>query len=135
MVVDTSALIAIAWDEPERVRFQDAIERDPTRLLPDACVLAAAILMMRRAGRLRGPEALDNLHRLVEQLGLEIEPLTIDQIRLAEQAYLVYGKGLHQAGLNFGDCFAYALAKETGELLLFKGDDFSRTDLRPAGTT
>jgi ribonuclease VapC len=134
MVVDTSALIAIAWDEPERVPFQDAIEGDPTRLLPAGCALEAAIVMMRRSGRRRAADAVNELHRLIEQLGLEIEPLTLGQVRLAEEAYHSYGRGVHEAGLNFGDCFAYALAKATGEPLLFKGDDFSRTDLRPAVT-
>jgi ribonuclease VapC len=94
-----------------------------------ASVLEAAIVMIRRSGRAVATEALARLHELLDQLGLEIEPVSAAQVRIAEAAYLSFGKGLHPAGLNFGDCFAYALAKETGEPLLFKGDDFARTDL------
>ena len=129
MIVDTSALIAIAWDEPERGRFEDAMEADPVRLVSAASVLEGAIVMMRRAGRAAAPEAVARFHELLDQLGLRIEPVTVGQIRIAETAYSRFGKGLHPAGLNFGDCFAYALAKEAGEPILFKGDDFAHTDL------
>jgi ribonuclease VapC len=129
MIVDTSALIAIAWDEPERTRFEDAIEADSVRLISAASVLEGVIVMMRRVGRAAASEAVARFHELLDQLGLEIEPVTASQVRTAEAAYLSFGKGLHPAGLNFGDCFAYALAKETGEPLLFKGDDFAQTDL------
>ena len=129
MIVDTSALIAIAWDEPERARFEDAIEADPVRLISAASVLESAIVVTRRAGRSAAPQALARLHELLDQLGLEIEPVSVGQIGLAEAAYSSFGKGLHPADLNFGDCFAYALAKETGEPILFKGDDFAQTDL------
>ena len=132
MIVDTSALIAIAWDEPERGRFEDAIEADPIRLVSAASVLEGAIVMMRRAGSAAASEAVARFHELLDQLGLEIEPVSASQITMAEAAYLSFGKGLHPAGLNFGDCFAYALAKETGEPLLFKGDDFAQTDLMGA---
>jgi ribonuclease VapC len=128
MIVDTSALIAIAWDEPERARFEDAIEADPVRLVSAASVLEGAIVMMRRTGA-AAPEAIARFHELLDELGLDIEPVSASQIGLAEAAYLSFGKGLHPAGLNFGDCFAYALAKETGEPILFKGDDFAQTDL------
>jgi ribonuclease VapC len=129
MIVDTSALIAIAWDEPERARFEDAIEADPVRLISAASVLEGAIVMIRRSGRAAAAEAVARFHELLDQLGLEIEPVSASQIAMAEAAYVNFGKGLHPAGLNFGDCFAYALAKETGEPILFKGDDFGRTDL------
>ena len=129
MIVDTSALIAIAWDEPERGRFLDALDGAPTRLISAASVLEATIVMMRRVGRDAAAGAAQQLDRLIERLGLEIEPVTTDQLRRARLAYQSYGKGLHPAGLNFGDCFAYALAKATGEPLLFKGDDFARTDI------
>jgi ribonuclease VapC len=132
MIVDTSALLAIAWDEPERARFEDAIEADPVRRISAASVLEGAIVMMRRAGRAAAADALARLHELLDQLGLEIEPVSASQIRMAEAAYLNFGKGLHPAGLNFGDCFAYALAKETDQPILFKGDDFARTDLASA---
>jgi len=129
MIVDTSALIAIAWDEPERARFEDAIEADPVRLVSAASVLEGAIVMMCRAGGAAASEAVARFHELLDQLGLDIEPVSATQIAMAEAAYLSFGKGLHPAGLNFGDCFAYALAKETGEPLLFKGEDFAQTDL------
>jgi len=129
MIVDTSALLAIAWDEPERGRFEDAVDADPVRLISAASVLEGAIVMMGRAGRAAAPQALSRLHELLDQLGLEIEPVSAAQIRLAELAFSSFGKGLNPAGLNFGDCFVYALAKETGEAVLFKGDDFARTDL------
>jgi ribonuclease VapC len=129
MIVDTSALIAIAWNEPERARLEDAIEADPVRLISAASVLEGAIVMMRRAGRGAASEAVARFHELLDQLGLEIEPVSARQITIAEAAYSSFGKGMHPAGLNFGDCFAYALAKETGEPLLFKGNDFTQTDL------
>ena len=129
MIVDTSALVAIAWDEPERARFEDAIEADPVRLVSAASVLEGAIVMMCRAGGAAASEAVARFHELLDQLGLDIEPVSATQIAMAEAAYLSFGKGLHPAGLNFGDCFAYALAKETGEPLLFKGEDFAQTDL------
>jgi ribonuclease VapC len=85
--------------------------------------------MMRRTGDASAAEAVARFHELLEHLGLEIEPVSAAQVRIAETAYSSYGKGMHPAGLNFGDCFAYALAKETGEPILFKGDDFAQTDL------
>lgn len=129
MIVDTSALLAIAWDEPERARFEDAIEADPVRRISAAVALEGAIVMMRRAGRDAASDALTRYRQLVDQLGLEIEPVSAGQVGIAQAAYQRFGKGMHPAGLNFGDCFTYALAKETGEPLLFKGDDFSQTDL------
>jgi ribonuclease VapC len=129
MVVDTSALIAIAWGEPERERFQDMIEREPVRLMSAASVLEASIVVICRAGQAGAARAVEALSQLIEQLGLEIEPVTPQQVRLAQIAYRTYGKGLHAAGLNFGDCFAYALARATGRPLLFKGSDFAKTDL------
>ena len=125
MVVDTSALIVIALDESERQQCLDAIESDPTRLISAASVLEAGIVVESRAG----PEAGDDLDQLIVQLGLEIEPVTAAQVGIARRAYRLYGKGKHPAALNFGDCFVYALAKNTGEPLLFKGDDFSQTDI------
>jgi ribonuclease VapC len=121
MIVDTSALLAIASDVPERIRFEDAIEGDPVRLISAASVLEGAIVMARRAGRAAASEAVARLHELLDQLGLEIEPVFAIQISITEAAHSTFGKGIHPAGLNFGDCFAYALAKETGEPLLFKG--------------
>jgi ribonuclease VapC len=115
MILDTSALLAIAWDEPERARFEDLIEADPVRRMSAASALEGAIVMMRRAGRGGAAQALARLHDLLGELGIEVEPVTSDQVRLAELAYQTYSKGWHPAGLNFGDCFVYALAKATGE--------------------
>ena len=129
MVIDTSALIAIAWDEPERERFQDVIEREAVRLISAASVIEASIVVICRAGQAAAAPAVEALGELIEQLGLEIEPVTPQQVRIAQIAYRTYGKGLHAAGLNFGDCFTYALAKATGRPLLFKGADFTKTDL------
>jgi ribonuclease VapC len=79
-----------------------------------------------------GPEAGRQCDMFFRRAGIVIEPVTVDQAHLARQAFLDFGKGRHPAGLNFGDCFAYALSKATGEALLFKGEDFSRTDVRSA---
>lgn len=125
MVVDTSALLAIALDELERQPFLDAIEHDPIRFISAASLLEASIVIESRYGI----EAGDDLDQMVRQLGLEIEPVTVVQVAIARYAYRAYGKGKHPAALNFGDCFAYALAKDTGEPLLFKGNDFSQTDI------
>ena len=132
MIVDTSALLAIAWDEPERSRFQDALEASTNRLISAASFLEAGIVVTRRAGPEAADEALRILDELLDQLGLDIEPVTATQAGLALDAYRRFGKGIDPAGLNFGDLFAYALAKETGQPLLFKGTDFSRTGVAPA---
>jgi ribonuclease VapC len=94
-------------------------------LISAASLLEASIVIESRYGI----EAGDDLDQMVKQLGLEIEPVTVVQVAIARYAYRTYGEGKHPAALNFGDCFAYALAKDTGEPLLFKGDDFSRTDI------
>jgi ribonuclease VapC len=134
MIVDTSAMIAIARDEPERARLEDAIEADPTRLVSAASVLEGTIAMIRRAGPASARQAVARFHGFIDELGLEIEPVSAGQIAIAEAAYLRFGKGMHAAGLNFGDCFAYALAQERREPLLFKGDDFSSSDIAAALT-
>lgn len=129
MVVDTSALLAILFQEPEAERFTLAILRAARRLLSAANLLEAGIVMQARYGD-EGPRDLD---LLVLKLGIEIAPVTEQQVGIARRAYRRYGRGQHHpAGLNYGDCFAYALAKDAGEPLLRKGEDFSRTDLDPA---
>lgn len=125
MVIDTSALLAVALHEDEAERFLDAMGEVETRLISAASVLEAGIVIESRRGRAAG-DALDDLIML---LSLEIEPVTAEQAGIARLAYRTYGKGHHPAGLNFGDCFAYALAKATGQPLLFKGDDFAQTDV------
>lgn len=127
MVVDTSVLIAILLLEPEAERFTRAIADARPRLLSAANLFEASIVIEGRLGR----EAGGDLDEFVVNVGLEIEPVTVDQVRIARDAYRTYGKGNHPAGLNFGDCFAYALAKTTGLPLLFKGGDFAQTDVTP----
>ena len=124
MVIDTSAIIAILRGEPESDRFQRLIADAPRRLLSAASLLECRIVATNLAIR----EELDAWLAAAE---VAIVPFTAEQCLLAERAYLDFGKGRHPASLNFGDCFAYALAKETGEPLLYKGDDFSRTDISP----
>ncbi len=125
MVIDTSALVAILSLEPEAARLAQAIEADPTRLISAATLLEAGIVMEARLGAAGGKE----LDLLVAKAGVVIEPLTADQAGIAREAWRRFGKGRHAAALNFGDCCSYALARATGELLLFKGTDFANTDI------
>lgn len=125
MVIDTSALAAILFDEPERRRFNELVEADPTRLISAATLLESSIVVEGRSGEAGGRE----LDLLVHRANLEIVPVDGDQVEIARAAYRRFGRGNHPAALNFGDCFTYALARSTGEPLLFKGDDFARTDL------
>jgi ribonuclease VapC len=127
MVVHTSALVAIFLLEPEAERFAHAILEAPTAAISVANLLEAGIILDARIGRQDSSE----LDEFIANVGLEVEPVTADQVRVARRAYRTYGRGNHPAGLNFGDCFAYALAKTTGLSLLFKGDDFAQTDITP----
>ena len=125
MVIDTSALVAILSLEPEAARLAQAIEADPTRLISAATLLEAGIVMEARLGAAGGKE----LDLLVAKAGVVVEPLTADQASIAREAWRRFGKGRHAAALNFGDCCSYALARATGEPLLFKGTDFANTDI------
>jgi ribonuclease VapC len=125
MVVETSAVLAMLLDEPEAAEFAQLIEDDPTPVISAASVVEAGIVLISRYG----PDARDDLLAFLAQGGLQVEPVTAEQADLALEAYQRYGKGRHRAGLNFGDCFAYALCKATGQPLLFKGQDFSQTDI------
>ena len=129
MVVDTSALIAILYAEPDHERLEDAIGHDSNRLISAASAIEASIVVARRAGPKGAKRALSILDGVMRSLGLTIEPVTAAHVELARDAYLRFGKGMSAAGLNYGDCFSYALAKESGEPLLFKGDDFTQTDI------
>jgi ribonuclease VapC len=128
MVVDTSALIAILLDEPESSVMRAAIEADPVRLVSAATLLEAAMVIETRFGEAGGRE----LDLLLRKAGCEVVPVDAAQADIARGAFRRYGKGRHPAGLNFGDCFSYALSMASGEPLLYKGDDFGRTDLRRA---
>lgn len=127
MVIDTSALLAILFNEPDAEHFERALEADPTRLMSAASVLETAIVVEARLGEAGSRE----LDLLLYKARITIVPFTADQGEVARQAWRTYGKGRHPAGLNYGDCFAYALAKTSGEVLLFKGNDFAQTDLTP----
>jgi len=125
MVVETSAVLAILLEEPEAAEFAQLIEDNPMPLISAASVFEAGIVLLSRYG----PDARGDLQEFLAQGGLQVEPVTAEQADLALEAYQRFGKGRHPAGLNFGDCFAYALCKATGQPLLFKGQDFSLTDI------
>ena len=127
-MIDSSALIAILRDEPERAAFVRKLGADRVRLLSAANWLEAAIIVDDRLGEAGARD----LKLFVLEAAIEIVPVTAAQAELARVAYRRFGRGNHPARLNYGDCFAYALARETGEPLLFKGDDFSRTDIPAA---
>lgn len=122
IVVDTSALIAILSDEPEADECAKVLA-EADRILMSAGTLAEAMIV---AGQ---RHVRDGLLTLIEKLGIEIMPLTEAGARLVAEAYGTFGKGLHAAKLNFGDCFAYALAKEQRCPLLYIGNDFAKTDI------
>lgn len=126
MVIDTSALVAIFLGEPERESFMSRIRLDGARLVSAANVLEAAIVLESSRGEVAGREFDLFLHRL----NVEIVAVDATQAEVARSGWRKYGKGRHPAGLNFGDCFAYALAKTSGEPLLAKGNDFPKTDVR-----
>lgn len=128
MVLDSSAVVAILFDEPERHTFTRAIERDPRRLLSAGNLLECALLVEARRGEAAGRE----LDLLLHRAEVQTIPVDADQIQLARSAWRRFGKGRHPAGLNFGDCFAYALSAASGEPLLFKGEDFAQTDVAVA---
>lgn len=125
MVIDTSALLAILQDEPERRAFNEAIEAADGRMVSVATFVEVSIALEAR----HGAEGVRDLDLFIERAGIELVDVTAEQGRLARRAFARYGKGRHDAGLNYGDCFAYALAVARSEPLLFKGDDFARTDV------
>lgn len=128
MVLDTSSVIAILCGEPECEFFIQLISRDSKRLISAGTVLELMIVMEARKGEPGGRELDLFLHRAK----VDIVPFDSEQAELARVAWRNYGKGNHPAKLNFGDCFAYALSKISGEPLLFKGDDFLQTDILSA---
>jgi ribonuclease VapC len=125
MVIDSSALVAILLDEPERPQFELALKRDPLRLVSAVTKHEAGVVMVGRFG-LPGGQRLD---RLLDLISAVIVPFDDTQCMIARDAFVRYGKGRHRAGLNFGDCAAYALAIAEAEPLLFKGTDFGATDV------
>lgn len=126
MVIDTSAIVAIALDEPDAAEFEQQIADDPVRLISAATLLEVAIVLETRLGDAGGRE----FDLWLLKIGADIVAVDAEQIEAARRAWRRYGKGRRAAGLNYGDCFSYALAVTRGEPLLFKGDDFARTDVR-----
>ena len=125
MVIDTSALIAILQDEPERRSFNEAIEAAEKRAMSVASFVEASMIVEARYG----PDGIRDLDLFIAKAGIELVAVDADQAHVARTAFRVYGKRRHPAGLNFGDCFAYALARTLDEPLLFKRSDFSLTDV------
>ncbi len=126
VVIDTSALLAILLGEPERGKFLQLLSESETRLLSAANALETAMVVESRRGEAAGRELDLFLHRTK----IEIVAVDEEQFSIARFAWRKFGKGRHPAGLNFGDCFAYALTKTSSEPLLAKGEDFRRTDLQ-----
>jgi ribonuclease VapC len=128
MVIDTSALVAILCNESDAAVFEAAIEHDPIRLISAATLLEIGMVIESRFGEVGGRE----LDLLIHKAQIEVAPFDQEQAEIARDAYRTYGKGRHPAGLNYGDCFSYALSSVRGEPLLYKGDDFGKTDIRSA---
>ena len=125
MVLDTSAVLAILQDEPERRAFNESIEAADSRSLSVASFVEVSIVIEARYGA----EGVRHLDRFLDRAGVALVAVDVEQAKLARQAFSRFGKGRHAAGLNFGDCFSYALAQTLGEPILYKGEDFSRTDV------
>ena len=125
MVVDTSALVAILQREPERRAFIEAIEAADARLMSVATFVEISIVIEAR----HGAEGLRDLDHFIARAGIELVAVDSEQGTTAREAFARFGKARHRAGLNYGDCFSYALAISRGEPLLFKGDDLVHTDV------
>jgi ribonuclease VapC len=126
MVIDTSAILAILQGEPEARAFAEAIEAATTRSISAASLVEASMILQSRFGA----DAVRDLDVLIALAAIAIVAVDADQAYIAREAFRDFGKGRHAAALNFGDCFAYALARALGEPLLFKGNDFSKTDVQ-----
>lgn len=125
MMIDSSVLIAILENEPEAERLIEAITHDSVRLISAVSMVETSIVILNR----RGEAGLAELDSFLQAAGIETIAVTPEQANFARQAYERYGKGRHPAKLNFGDCFSYAAAIAHNEPLLFKGNDFSETDI------
>ncbi len=125
MIVDSSAILAILFAESDAAVFAKAMSEADSCKISAATFVEVAVVVEAQTND-RGSRQFDAFLR---RAGFVVEPVTEEQAHLARQAYSDFGKGRHPAGLNFGDCFSYALAKASGEALLFKGGDFSKTDI------
>jgi ribonuclease VapC len=128
VIIDSSALVAILASEAEADDLEDSLLDAPLRRISAVTYVETAIVVDAR----RDVVLSRRLDEFLRETEIKIEPVTSEQARLAREAYRDFGKGRHRAGLNLGDCFAYALAKEKGEPLLFKGNEFRRTDVESA---
>ena len=128
MIVDSSAVLAILFGEPDARRHAAAIMTAYPCRMSVANVLEASITVECRGGE----TAADDLDTFLQRAEIELVPVTLEHLEAARRAWRRFGKGNRPAALNFGDCFAYALARTTGEPLLFKGNDFAQTDIEPA---
>jgi len=128
MIVDSSAVIAVLRNEPDAGAIAEALRQAPLRRISAVTYVEAAVV----ADNNRNPVLSRRFDDLIRNAQMLVEPVTLRQAEIARQAYRDFGKGRHKAGLNFGDCFAYALAKEMDEPLLFKGKDFTHTDVEVA---
>jgi ribonuclease VapC len=128
MVIDTSAVVAILRSEPAAPRLTAALDADPVRRMSAAALVETGIVMLTRYGE-HGEREVD---LFVQRAAIDVIAVSEEHAELARGAYRQYGKGRHPAGLNFGDCFSYALAVTLDEPLLFVGDDFSKTDIKVA---
>lgn len=128
MVIDTSAIVAILGNELKAETLRRTIVDDTVRLVPATCVFEARMVLVSR----RGEHALAEIDLWLTKIAADVIAVDADLVDVATQAWLTYGKGRHPAGLNFADCFSYALAKRSDEPLLFIGDDFSKTDIQAA---
>jgi ribonuclease VapC len=128
VIVDTSAIVAIVRREPGDSAFFDRVLEASRPAMSAATFVEASLVIEGRGGRQAGAD----LDSFFAAAGIEIVAVTADTARLAREAWRIWGRGNHPARLNFGDCFSYALAQERGEPLLFKGEDFARTDVRRA---
>jgi ribonuclease VapC len=125
MVLDTSAILAILQNEPERRPFNEAIETAETRVLSVASFVESLMIIESRYGA----DGVRDLDLFISKAQLELVAVDLEQAHLARQAFRQFGKGRHPAGLNFGDCFSYALARSRSDALLYKGSDFGRCDI------
>ncbi len=123
IAIDTSALMAVVLDEPDAAACVDVLEREADIVISAATVAEALIVAKRR-------NVGDEIERLIEGLGMQVVPMTAAQANRVAQAYTRWGKGLHRAALNFGDCFAYAVAQQHACPLLYVGEDFRHTDIQ-----
>jgi ribonuclease VapC len=128
VIVDTSALMAILQREPEAPAFNGLLARTETPVISAATLVELCMVAEGRAG----PAARMEVEALLSDAGIGVIPFTAEHALIAQDGWRRYGKGRHPAGLNLGDCFAYALAKSRGEPLLFKGGDFAQTDVKAA---